>query len=131
MIYSTLPYLTLYILRRTSARGSCRQPPSAAALVAGLAAAVPGFADSAAWRGQRVQLHRKAVELAADLAARFGGEDPRFAFADAADLPADSGAHRPSLQPMPTWVRVAAVQLPALPFCRCISSVLRVAVSLG
>lgn len=87
--------------------------------MAGLAAAVPGFADSAAWRGQRVQLHRKAVELAADLAARFGGEDPRFAFADAADLPADSGAHRLKLsKPMPAWVRIAAVKLPALPLCR-------------
>ena len=37
-------------------------------------------------------LHRKAAGLAADLMARFGPEDARFAFADAADLPADSGA---------------------------------------
>ena len=57
-----------------------------------LAGAVPGFADTVQWRGETVPLHRKAIGLAADLLARFGPEDARFAFADAADLPADSGA---------------------------------------
>ena len=57
-----------------------------------LADAVPGFADTVQWRGEAVPLHRKAIGLAADLMARFGPEDARFAFADAADLPADSGA---------------------------------------
>ena len=57
-----------------------------------LADAVPGFADTVQWRGETVPLHRKAAGLAADLVARFGPEDARFAFADAADLPADSGA---------------------------------------
>lgn len=70
----------------------CRQPASAAAFVTALADAVPGFADTVQWRGEAMPLHRKAVGLAADLMARFGPEDARFAFADAADLPADSGA---------------------------------------
>lgn len=56
-----------------------------------LAGAVPGFADAAQWRGGAVPLHRKVAGLAADLMARFGPEDARFAFSDAADLPADSG----------------------------------------
>lgn len=76
--------------------GRRRQAPSAVALVAGLVDAVPGFGDCGQWRGQPVPLHRRAVELAADLAARFGGGDARFAFGDAADLPADSGG-RPRL----------------------------------
>ncbi|KAK9825196.1 hypothetical protein WJX81_006366 [Elliptochloris bilobata] len=79
------------VLQLVDARRSSRQPVNAAALVTALAEAVPGFADYAQWRGQAVPLHRKAAGLAGDLAARFGTEDPRFAFADAADLPADSG----------------------------------------
>jgi len=84
--------LPVALCRRSLGRRPRRQPASAAALVAGLAEAVPGFADVGDWQGRPVPLHRKAAGLAGDLAARFGGEDARFAFADAADLPADSGA---------------------------------------
>ena len=52
---------------------------------------LPAFQDKALYDGRTVQYARKAQNLAADLAARFGSGDERFAFNDVAKLAADSG----------------------------------------
>jgi len=55
--------LPVALYRRSLGRRPRRQPASAAALVAGLAEAVPGFADVGDWQGRPVPLHRKAAGL--------------------------------------------------------------------
>uniref|UniRef100_A0A7S0S2W2 Queuosine 5'-phosphate N-glycosylase/hydrolase n=1 Tax=Chlamydomonas leiostraca TaxID=1034604 RepID=A0A7S0S2W2_9CHLO len=68
-----------------------QHPAPAAALVSELVESFPGFQDSALYDGATVTFARKAQALVAALAARFGSEDPRFAFADVSALTADSG----------------------------------------
>jgi len=53
-------------------------PPSAAALIAALARAFPGFND----QGCGVAFHSKAARLVNDLHRRYAAEDARFAFED-------------------------------------------------
>lgn len=53
---------------------------------------IPGFADSGLVGDELCLFHRKAQLLVVDLYLRFRDEDPRFAFADMADISADSGA---------------------------------------
>uniref|UniRef100_A0A7S3QND4 Queuosine 5'-phosphate N-glycosylase/hydrolase n=1 Tax=Dunaliella tertiolecta TaxID=3047 RepID=A0A7S3QND4_DUNTE len=68
-----------------------KNPTPAAAMVSELTDTFPGFQDSALLDGQQVAFARKAQNLVAVLAARFGGDDPKFAFSDASSLTADSG----------------------------------------
>jgi hypothetical protein len=55
----------------------------------------------------RVVFLRKAQALAADLGARFGQQDERFRWSDAADLTADSGEFRMLLCVFLFWAGVA------------------------
>jgi hypothetical protein len=96
----------------------CSSPFTAASLVEELAGSFTGFQDEALYTAAaaaaaepdapasstdeqqqqqqqgdavRVVYLRKAQALAADLAARFGPQDERFRWSDAAELTADSG----------------------------------------
>ncbi|EFN50556.1 hypothetical protein CHLNCDRAFT_55749, partial [Chlorella variabilis] len=85
--HASLGALILAQLDRQAAAG---QPPSAAALVAALAEAVPVFDDAGLYRGKQVYFYRKAQLLAAQLHLRFRGADPRFRFADMEQLAVNS-----------------------------------------
>ncbi|KXZ51087.1 hypothetical protein GPECTOR_14g70 [Gonium pectorale] len=65
---------------------------SASAFVEELVDTVPAFRDSVLYDGSTLTLHRRAQNLAADLAAVYGGRDERLAFPDLDRLAADSGA---------------------------------------
>lgn len=85
------------ILANLDAQAAAGQPPSAAALVEELADTFPAFEDSGLYRGKQVHFCRKAQLLAAQLHLRFRGADPRFRFADMAQLAADSGNVLPAV----------------------------------
>ncbi|KAG2495177.1 hypothetical protein HYH03_006783 [Edaphochlamys debaryana] len=65
---------------------------TAGAFVEELIDSLPGFRDSVLYDGRTLTLHRRAQNLAADLAIVYGGRDDRFAFSDVDQLAADSGA---------------------------------------
>ncbi|GBF95183.1 hypothetical protein Rsub_07896 [Raphidocelis subcapitata] len=117
-----------HILAFADARRQAGEPALAAAFVADLAAAFPGYDDVAAVGATRLPFHRKAQALAADLCARFGtpsqqagdggegeegeprqpgGGDARFAWEDAARLAGDSGSHAAA-----AWHELGVVRLP-------------------
>ncbi|GLC36938.1 hypothetical protein PLESTB_000176400 [Pleodorina starrii] len=65
---------------------------TASAFVEELVDTIPAFRDAVLYDGRTLTLHRKAQNLAADLAVVYGSRDKRFAFSDVAQLAADSGA---------------------------------------
>ncbi|GFR52114.1 hypothetical protein Agub_g14627, partial [Astrephomene gubernaculifera] len=64
---------------------------SASAFVEELVDSLPAFRDAVLYDGRTLTLHRKAQNLAADLATLYGSRDERFAFPDVDQLAADSG----------------------------------------
>ncbi len=52
---------------------------------------LPAFRDTVLYDGRTLTLHRKAQNLAADLAIVYGSRDERFRFEDVDRLAADSG----------------------------------------
>ncbi|GIL50998.1 hypothetical protein Vafri_7068 [Volvox africanus] len=65
---------------------------TASAFVEELVDTLPAFSDVVLYDGNLVTLHRKAQNLAADLALVYGSRDERFLFPDVDQLAADSGA---------------------------------------
>ncbi|GIL75118.1 hypothetical protein Vretimale_7807 [Volvox reticuliferus] len=65
---------------------------TASAFVEELVDTLPAFRDAVLFDGRTLTLHRKAQNLAADLALVYGSRDERFLFTDVDQLAADSGA---------------------------------------